>query len=475
MAKRKASTSDSAAPGEMAAGSRASGPPVKDQAAIDAMIKEQREYLIAASGLEPEMLPPPPPKKSKTTKSSKTKAKGEESGADQVSDAKTGESDSETPRNAAKPKSKSLKRQASDTLDTTESPEGQKSAESYHDSGDELAPPAKKPKAPSKKRKVTASEDQTTATLPDGQEVSTTPAPEKPATKKRKTVTQGPAAVSPEGIDAEDEAWPPTKKPKRATPKPPRKGKGKANDEAAVNAAPPPPPPPPKELNSILAAKVKRVQDFIDTFPENDTKLSRNPSNSHLISIPELTVLGTLLRMRADYEISDGYAVHLADIEESIVDGFTAPIRQNLDQPWVTIDADKRTDFEDGIQDKIGGHGLDDYNLLELELEMQARPAEPVEEMPSAPAELRAFYDATLRKVLDAQEAAKARKASAEGADVGEEAEAKEADAETLTVGGESKDVAKSQEPEVVMAANEKKLDHERHRRGVCPPPMMAV
>ncbi|KAK5120191.1 hypothetical protein LTR85_006397 [Meristemomyces frigidus] len=407
MAPRKVSKTTT--PGESAA---AATPSLQSQADFDAAA--YREYLLEQSGL-PSDMPPPGNKKAKTTpktmtaKKTTSKSKPEGRGAATPAAAKTGESVLESPRNAAQPKLKiNLKRKASVALLTpSESPN---TDDPRNDSATDSTTKTKKP---SKKRKVTAAESETVAEPALHDDAVAPPAPpvKKSVTKKRKAsaVEDKATSSSPDTRDADDEASPPSKKSKRAPPEsrgpsaPKRSGKGKSRKNVDIDDELPRPPPARSELSFIVAAKVKHVQDYINTVSETYTALSRDILDSTLISVPEIDLIAALMRMRVDYEIGDAALAQVSDAEAVIVTRYFAPVRQTPHQAaHITIDATKRTALEDSIQEKIYGHGLEAYSLLELELEMLCRK-DPSTEPQVVPVseQLQTFYDQTRMKIRD--------------------------------------------------------------------------
>jgi len=412
------------------------------------MAREQREYVIAATSIDLEM--PPPAKKAKTTKKVSTSKAKKDSEEDVASDAKNGDSEPGTPRNAATPgkSRRSPKRKASDVNDANESPESQKSVESTHDSVPDISPPAKKAKEASKTRNIVAKYGEPAgAWIDDDAAALASPSTKKPANKKRKAAAKDTSNNGiPEDGDADGEASPPTKKPKRAPPKTARKGNSKKQDEPVVHTAPTRPPA--AQLDFVLAAKVRHVQEFIDTVADAEPALTRDDQNSALVSVPELNLTGALMRMCADYGMGGPSYVQVSDIDAAIVNRFTAPVGALPDQKWVTIDMDKRTDLENKIQAKVHGHGLEGTNLIELELEMFARVYNdsPPERLP-APTDMQRTFDAIAKKVEDDRVQAEAEAVVADGE---REAKASAVDGTKGFEANENQNLASNQAGEVV-------------------------
>ncbi|KAK0347136.1 hypothetical protein LTR91_023263 [Friedmanniomyces endolithicus] len=377
MTKRKASTSVPTS-NKTTATNASTEQAAMEKAARATELKEYREYLLANAGATIEDTMIPSAKKRKIT--SKKVAAVEEEVADlDESAAKPVESRLPgTPRNvaASKKKPKAATSKASITLPTPEfsdSPEGLKSNESKLESDltDVSPPQAKKSKAAAKKRKADAplkSED-------DVEDVEGAPP------KKRIRISS-----------------------KRTSP---------ASNKTTPPAETLPPPPRTAQLSAPLSAKVRLVQGFIAEVDEKDSNLTRDPTNPSLISIPELELTGALMRMRADYELGDPSEAHIADIELCITNRYSAPVLQTPDQAWITIDASTEpTEFEREIYEKVAGHGLEDMNLLEIELEMHSRRMVArvggrqlgiPSSVPSAPEELRGHWERTWGGMLEAE------------------------------------------------------------------------
>ncbi|KAK0943280.1 hypothetical protein LTR29_005264 [Friedmanniomyces endolithicus] len=377
MTKRKASTSVPTS-NKTAATDALTEQAAMEKAARAAELKEYREYLLANAGATVEDTMIPSAKKRKITSKKVAAAKEEVADLDE-SAAKPAESRLPgTPRNvaASKKKPKAATRKASITLPTPElsdSPEGLKSNESKleGDLTDVSPPQAKKSKAAPKKRKTEAplkSED-------DVEDVENTP-PKKRIRISSKRTSPASSETTPPAVDL---------------PRQPRTA----------------------QLSAPLSAKVRRVHAFIAGVSEKDSTLTRDPTNPSLVSIPELELTGALMRMRADYELGDPSEAHIADIEPCITNRYTAPVLQTPDQAWITLDiSTEPTDFEREIYEKVAGRGLEDVNLLEIELEMHSRRmvakvgGQQVgipSSVPSAPEELRGHWERTWGGMLEAE------------------------------------------------------------------------
>ncbi|KAK0327953.1 hypothetical protein LTS16_001796 [Friedmanniomyces endolithicus] len=439
MTKRKASTSVPTSDKTTTTGA-STEQAAMEKAALAAERKEYREYLLANAGATIEDTMIPPAKKRKTTSKKVAAMKQEVADVDE-SAAKPEESRGPgTPRNVAASKEpKAATRKASITLptpDVSDSPESRKSNESKLESDltDVSPPQAKKSKAAAKKRKTEA------------------------PLKGEDDVEGGVAAV---------DGTPPKKRIRTAS-----KRGSPASSETTPPAVSPLLPPRTAQLSAALSAKVRSVHAFMAEVSETDSLLTRDPANPSLISIPELELIGALIRLRADYELGDPYEAHIADIETCIVNRYSAPVLQTPDQAWITLDVSTEpSDFEREIFEKVAGHGLEDVNLLEIELEMHSRrmlarlggqQARISESVPSAPEEMRGHWERTWSNMLEAEtlratEAEKQRASEAEKQLALEPAEKVEASAT----------------PRVAIRVDSGGLD-EKHM-GVCPVPAVEM
>jgi hypothetical protein len=181
------------------------------------------------------------------------------------------------------------------------------------------------------------------------------PAAKKPATKK--PATKKPATKKPVT----------KKKPATKTPRKPTKAKG---------ASGAPPAPKAKRINKVVQAKVKAVGDFLDNTPATESVLRRAPNNADHIVVTELAAISALKAMAADYDIYDPSWTSLVDIKDIIVDSSVESLGQNPAVRFTTLDLTKTSAFEEAIHQKIAGWELEDVNLLEAELEINARELE---------------------------------------------------------------------------------------------------
>ncbi|SMQ45585.1 unnamed protein product [Zymoseptoria tritici ST99CH_3D7] len=140
----------------------------------------------------------------------------------------------------------------------------------------------------------------------------------------------------------------------------------------------PPPPPKPKRINKVVKAKVKAVGDFLDNTPVDQSVLRRSHENADHVVVTELAAIAALKTMVADYGISNPSWTSLVDIKDIVVDAFVEPLGQNPVVKFTTLDLSRTSAFEEAIHQKIAGWELDGINLLEAELEMNARQLERV-------------------------------------------------------------------------------------------------
>lgn len=188
--------------------------------------------------------------------------------------------------------------------------------------------PAAKKATPGRKRKA--------ATTSSGDDTGIEPA------KKRKGATPATAA---------------TKKPaaKQRSPKTPKivvedlEGKAKAQQPVAP-------------LSGAVQHKIRAVDAFLDT---HTTPLIAREEGSNIAIVDELDLLAALIILRVDYQVENSTTeVSLDDAGDMVV--------ARLDAGKVSVDFDKTCDTERAVQTKLAGRGtgLEDVNLVEVEIEM---------------------------------------------------------------------------------------------------------
>jgi hypothetical protein len=193
-----------------------------------------------------------------------------------------------------------------------------------------------------------------------------------------KKAKKGPAKVE----DAKSTKVPPPKKTKKRSievedaepggaPAPKRR-KACNGGRKAESIDMPPLPLPPAEVSKPVANKIVQVHNFINTHP--DLKLDRDPNsdeNEDHITIPELDINCILSTMYWHYELGTQPDTPLSDVENAIVNRCQQKLgTDNVLANVVTIDCSKLTKFEERIHEKIVRHGLDDKNLLKMEIEV---------------------------------------------------------------------------------------------------------
>jgi hypothetical protein len=191
----------------------------------------------------------------------------------------------------------------------------------------EFEPAAKKKATPGRKRKAaTTSSGDDTGAEPAAKRKRATPAAatKKPATKKRSPKTTK--------IVVED-----------------LEGKAKAQQPFAP-------------LAGAVQHKLLAVDAFLDT---HTSPLIAREEGSNIAIVDELDLLAALIILRVDYQVeSSSIGVSLDDAGDMIV--------AQLDAGKVSVDFDKTCDTERAVQAKLEGRGtgLEDVNLVEVEVEM---------------------------------------------------------------------------------------------------------
>lgn len=121
-----------------------------------------------------------------------------------------------------------------------------------------------------------------------------------------------------------------------------------------------PPPPPRAKVSQGVEAKLVQVHGFIKAHPE--LKLDREPDTTEHITLYERNLQGVVQAMYCRYELASQPAVPLTEIENAVI--------VRLEDELIAIDLAKLTKLEEQIQEKITRHGLEDKNLLKIEIEM---------------------------------------------------------------------------------------------------------
>jgi hypothetical protein len=170
--------------------------------------------------------------------------------------------------------------------------------------------------------------------------------------------------------DGGNGAGPAAKKTKCKSPKRGKQQDASAEHESAKSTAAQIPPPRP--LSLTLAAKIWDVKAFLVDQRGQDSSLLRDASNKALVTLPAIDLHGAIMKMHIDYDTGRLGNTHIAEVETWIARRFHQPVRSMLEQLWVTLNIEDTPvpDLVLEIAEKVGGHGLQNVNLLEVELEM---------------------------------------------------------------------------------------------------------
>ncbi|KAK5112117.1 hypothetical protein LTR62_004460 [Meristemomyces frigidus] len=345
----------------------------KPSAIDDAVANEHRAFLLTAAGATKEEIEAP------VTKTRKSTAKFPASS--EVSETHTNESGQPS------------------TAPTTPS---------------ELQPGLETPQSKTKKRKVTAP---ASSEYESPLQSSATPSPKQSVKKqsvlsKKRKVAGAPAESPPSAHDSgivvdnvikgTDEPLLPPKRIRRSTAKAIRSTTKLNVKEANVKVFKAP-------LSFIAAAKVQRSLEHLATRSKNNSALSRDPDKASIVTLPKRTLLGALHRICVDYEVGSPEDIHLAELEDMVVERFAAPLLQRPDQLWIKLDlAIQPTEgLLHEASAKVAGYGLQGINLLEMELEMMSKEAKAREGLwtllehavVSAPHNLQASFDSRYEAV----------------------------------------------------------------------------
>ncbi|KAI7285099.1 hypothetical protein KC345_g1934 [Hortaea werneckii] len=328
--------------------------------------EEQRRFLLAAAGEEFDILPTPPAnKKKKTTKTLLSVLPRVDGGAESPGP------DNQAPRN--------VDARGSSKVENASTPETFDSGDARDDNQHDDAPnAAQRPNGAAQsihnKREATKAINPSTAVIASlkHDDAETSLSHKKKPGRKRKVHeaerTENSSVEEGKTLDTS----PLAKKPKRASPKTPRRPKEthNANTSAVVSTAKTNMPPR-NQLSYIVRCKIRRVQDFAAN--TSHTTLARSSDNEQIIHIPERNLLGTLMRLYVDYELGAAETACLDQIEAAITERFTAPVGQqqrDTRYKWVKFDTNVQTPLEKEIQAKVAGYGLERVNLIEMEMEM---------------------------------------------------------------------------------------------------------
>jgi hypothetical protein len=221
------------------------------------------------------------------------------------------------------------------------------------DTAEEPAP-ARKTRATATKSRKRKAADLDNSPTADGEAES----PPKKQRKKVDSSTEKPRTTTPRAKKTSETTTPKSRRTRKSI---------KQEDEHT--SVSPPRPLPPADVSLPVSRKITQVLDF--SRKHGVTTLQRDPENSKLVKIPELNLLGVLMKMRNHWEVGRPEDASIADVGEAIVERLQLPVGSSPESyPSVVIDVSKQTAFEASIHEKIARHGLDDVNLLEIEMEL---------------------------------------------------------------------------------------------------------
>jgi hypothetical protein len=193
-----------------------------------------------------------------------------------------------------------------------------------------IADAAPAPKKAGRKRKAAAADDEE-ATEAVAKRKKAAAAPKKSAVKKQKkttTTTKTPKIVV-EDVDSENEKL-----------------------ESRVL----------RPLTRAVKHKLRAVDEFLEA--NNTPALERQDANSNIAIVDELDLLAALIILQIDYELTLPREVSLDDAGEMVV--------ERLGDGKVSVDFHKTCDAERAVQESFArrGTGLEEVNLVEVEIEM---------------------------------------------------------------------------------------------------------
>lgn len=121
-----------------------------------------------------------------------------------------------------------------------------------------------------------------------------------------------------------------------------------------------------KQHSAPLARAVQHKLVAVDAFLDSHTTpLIAREEGSNIATVDELDLLAALIILRVDYQVENSSTeVSLEDAGDMVV--------ARLDAGKVSVDFDKTCDTERAVQAELAGResGLEDVNLVEVEIEM---------------------------------------------------------------------------------------------------------
>lgn len=115
-------------------------------------------------------------------------------------------------------------------------------------------------------------------------------------------------------------------------------------------------------LTKAVKHKIQAVEAFLDS---HTTLLLAREDGSNVASVDELDLLAALIILKVDWQLDFQWAgVSLDDAGEMVV--------ARLEAGKVSVDFDRTCEIEKAVREKLAdrGTGLEDVNLMEVEIEM---------------------------------------------------------------------------------------------------------
>ena len=146
-------------------------------------------------------------------------------------------------------------------------------------------------------------------------------------------------------------------------------------------------------LTGAVQYKLRAVDAFLDT---HTSPLIDREEGSNIAIVDGLDLLAALIILRVDYQVENSSTeVSLDDTGDMIV--------AHLDAGKVSVDFDKTCDTERAVQMKLAGRetGLEDVNLLEVEIEMLVAKRKQLAEDEEPDAGFRVYGERTEEGAVD--------------------------------------------------------------------------
>jgi hypothetical protein len=190
-----------------------------------------------------------------------------------------------------------------------------------------IADAAPAPKKAGRKRKAAATDDEATEAVAKRKKAAA--APKKTAVKKQKKTTTKTPKIVVEDVDSENE---------------------KLESQLL------------QPLTRAVKHKLRAVDDFL--YANAAPALEREDASSNIAIVDELDLLAAIIILQIDYELDLPREVSLDEAGEMVV--------ERLGSGKVSVDFDKTCDTERAVQESLArrGMGLEEVNLVEVEIEM---------------------------------------------------------------------------------------------------------